>query len=202
MSSLSIAWLIPSQFLTLRAEETELCFTPSHRFITMGIYFFHQDHYEMRRMQLNLYNSSISFPFQGWKSKHGSFLYARTAAGQLSHPAVLNAKDRTTPHLNTSLWTTENQFHSCLGTRILCSVALAQPYPSFTPVKTYGKASTCQGDFIGTGYLELGSFNMSSDAFFCDLEKIIGSPLDCNSSSVMGGLLFYWHAKVLWGLIH
>lgn len=101
---------------------------------------------------------------------------------------------------NSPPWTTHHQFHPAWAQ----GFCVLEPWPSHIHPSPLPKPTEkpARGFYRDRVILLLRSFSKSSDAFFYDLEKVTGSPLDCNSSSVMAGLLFSWHAKVLWGLIH
>lgn len=97
-------------------------------------FFFQQDHYEMRRLQLHLQNCNISLPFQSPKPKHGATLYEYSS--QMSFktccPTYEGQHNSTLVdmmhHDHTS--TDHYPLHPCLGTRILRSVAPACALPS------------------------------------------------------------------------
>lgn len=166
--------------------------------------FVRQDRCETRRLQLHLQNS-LSLPEPRTRT-WGNSLGEEKQPGWVSRPAVPCATGSTAPRSWPSPTTgTSTPTTAALpghGDPALSSPSQSMPLPPFTPTKTYSKTSTSRGILPGQGAQNWDGLTRALRVVFYDLEKVAGFLLDRNSSPVMGGLLFSWHARVPRGLIH
>lgn len=113
-----------------------------------GDIFFHQDHYEMRRLQLHLCNSCISFPSRAANPNMGHLFMAGQQPDAFT---ACCAKDCTIPHFQAqgSSLDHSSPVSSLLGHKdsVFCSPGTA--IPLLDPCQNYRKTS--QGILQGKG---------------------------------------------------